>query len=493
MVLGYFRPHSLSKLSFGLFLLAGGSDASVAGGEHWWVDTRAEARATATDNAFLTEANRFSDLVLNVSPGLNARWESKRITAGVDYALDYFYFFSDQTTDVRQSGFATLDAEVIEDHLSIVGRASLREKFLSQRGAISNNFANRTDNRRLLQNYTGSAILKGGLRDVADWRISYRYGLGRSDADNLLDETLPVNFSDTISNEIVGSITSGKRFNNFVWRLFLNSSRVTRNLEVNDFRNERAGGEITYKFNRFFQVLGSAGFSRNDFQSVILRQDGFTWEAGFRWTPGRKLDMTVLTGREGTRKTWSADVQYFFSPRLVFTGNYRDILSANTIVTNNSLQDFGFDENLGISNSSGLPIDETDPIFTLSDVDFRRQSARAGFTLRQMRTKMSLTANYERRTFDDGTGTATSIGLSYTFDRQITKRSSIKGRTSYRRSRFEGETRVDNYITASLDWTTTLSRYFKAAIGFNHSERQSSAQGSDLEENALTVYLRGTF
>jgi len=486
------RPYSISKLCFGL-LLVSSSGVPVFAQEHLWLETRAEARLTLTDNSFLTLKDRIQDAVINLSPGVNVRWESKRITAGVDYAFDHYYFLSDNSSDTRHKGFATLDAEIIKNHFTINGRASMRQQFLDQRGSISNNSSNRTSNRRLVQNYTGSAILKGGFKDIADWRVNYRYGLTRTPADNLADETLPVNFSDTNSQEIVASIGSGNRFNNFEWRLFADSSRITRSLEVNDFRNEHVGGDLTYKFNRFFQINGKLGYSRNDFQSAILSEDGLGWEAGFRWTPGRKLDLSVSTGKEGNRETWYGNLQYFFSTRFDFNATYRDTLSANTIVTNDSLQGFRFDENLGISDGSGLPIDETDPIFTYSDVDFRRQNASGAFNLRQKRTRMAWRGNMEWRTFDDGTGTAKSWGLSYQFERDITERSSIEGGISFRRSQFEGETRIDNYIEANLDWTATLSRYFKAAIGYSHSERQSNEPGADLEENALTFYLRGTF
>jgi hypothetical protein len=485
-------PNHVGNLLSASFLTIGLS-VSLQAGDHFWLDTRAEARVTFTDNAELTLSDRLPETVLNFAPGVNARWESKRVQAGVDYAWDYFYFVRDKTEDVRQNMFGSLDAEVIDDHLNIGARASLRQQFLDQRGSISNSSANRTNNRRLIQNYTGTAIAKGGLREFANWRFTYRFGLSRSPADNLEDETLPVNFSDDESHEFVASIGSGTRFNNFEWSLFADSTRVIRSLDVNDYRNEHAGAEFKIKFNRFFQLIGDIGASRNGLQSAELSEDGFSWEAGFRWTPGRKLDLTVQTGREGRRETWYGSLQYFFSPRIDFNGNYQDTITSNSIVTNDSLQDFGFNPELGISNSQGLPIDETDPIFTYSDRDYRRQNAQGNLTIRQKRSELYIGGNMEWRTFDDDSGTASSWGANAGFTREITERQTISGGISYRQSRFEGETRIDNYIEANLDWSATISRYFKAAIGYSHSERQSNEPGADLEENALTFYLRGTF
>jgi len=490
--LAHFWPYKILNKVFIIGVWLSVSFSALAE-ERWLLDIRGEARVTFTDNALLTLSDRMPDTVLNVSPGLNARVETRKITAGLDYAFDYFYFITDGSTDLRHKLFGTFDAEVIEDHLNIGARASLREQFIDQRGSISNNFANKTDNRRLIQNYTSTAILKGGMRDIADWRLTYRFGLSRTPADDLTDETLTVNFSDTTSHEMVASVGSGERFNNFEWRAFASSSRIIRSLDVNDFRYERMGGELTYKFNRFFRLIGSANHSKNDFQTEVLSEDGFGWEAGFRWTPGRKLDLTILHGREGLRQTWNGSLQYFFSARLDFNATYQDIISANTIVTNDSLQGFNFDREQGISNNGGLPVDEADPVFTYSDTDFRRRAARGTFTLRQKRTQLYLSGTIERRTFDDNTGTAGSWGVSSGFKRDITERSTISGDVVFRRSSFEGQTRIDNYIQAKLDWSATISRYFKAAIGLSHSERQSNEAGADLEENALTFYLRGTF
>jgi len=487
----FLSKHVIAAHSAVFFLFVIGTHSAFA--QHVWIDPRAEGRITLTDNANLTEANRIQDAVLNVSPAINIRVEGARTRAAIDYAFDYLYFLSDGGTDTRHNLFGTLESEVWEDHLTLQGRASMRQQYLDQRGSLSNNFANRTDNRRMLQNYTGTAIMRGGLKDFADWRATYRFGISETPADNLDDDTLTTNFSDTVSHEVTLSLGSGKRFNNFEWRLFADSSRVQRSLDVNDFRNEHAGAELTYKFSRFFSLIGSIGYSRNNFQSEELSEDGLSWEGGFRWTPGRKLDLEVRHGREGKRKTWYGTLRHFFTVRFDFTGSYQDTITANSIITNDSLQDYRFDEDIGIRDGQGLPVDESDPRFSFSDVDFRRRVAQGTFTLRQKRTQWYVSGNMEWRTFDDDSGTARSEGISGGFEHKINEKTSLSGSVGYRRSRFEDQTRVDDFITANLDWTKTVSRYFRIAVGYAHSERQSTEQGSDLEENSLTFYIRGTF
>lgn len=466
---------------------------SKAAAQHIYVDPRAEARVTVTDNANLTETNKVTDGVLNTAVGLNARVDGHRFRLALDYSLDHFLFFSDLTEDYRQNMFGTIDAEVWKDHLTVVGRASLRQQFLDQRGALSGSAANRTANRRLVQNYTGTGIFRTGITDFADLRVTYRFGLQRSPADDLTDDTLPINFSDAETQDITASIDSGDRFQSFQWRLFANSSRVRRSLEVNDFRNERAGGELTLKFNRYFQLLGNVNVSSNDFQSAVLSEDGFGWEAGFRWTPGRKLDVTVTHGREGNRQTWYATVQHFFTIRHEFTGSYTDTITANSIVQNDILGGLQFNPEEGIVNTERLPIDETDPTFSFSDVDFRRRIATGTFTVRQRRTKTYLTGFYEWRTFDDGSGTGEAWGTTLGTDHEINERTSLSARLSFRQSIFEGGARVDSFAVGNISWLTNIHKNLEFAVSFDHSTRVSSVDGEDLQENALTFYLRGIF
>lgn len=467
--------------------------ATAVSAQHIWVDPRTETKVTFSDNVDLTNANRVSGFVLNASAGLNTRIEGRKLKGALDYAADYYYFLNDGGTDLRHSMFGVLDAEIIRDHLSINTRASLRQVFLSQSDSISHSSANRSDNRRLIQNYTGSALLKGGMRDFADWRINYRYGLTLSEADNLDDETLPVNFSDSQTHEIQASIGSGYRFNNLEWRLFGTSRTVIRSLDVNDYRNDQVGAEVWYKFNRHFAVVGSVSHSANNFQTAVLSEDGFGWEGGIRWTPGRKLDLTVRHGRVGTRETWSARMQYLFTTRFDFAGSYTDTLSADSLVLNDNLGTFQFNEDQGITDNQGLPVDERDPRFTLSDVDFRRQNAAGVFTLRKKRTQIYLSGNMEWRTYDDGTGQSSSWGASTGFRHRINRTTNLHGTFSYRRSRFEDQSRVDNYIVGNLQWNKIMSRYFKLTFSLDHSERLSNLPGEDIMENAITVHLRGTF
>ncbi|MFC4349711.1 TIGR03016 family PEP-CTERM system-associated outer membrane protein [Kordiimonas lipolytica] len=483
---------------FRLFLLGAlalclGAELGALHAQHIWFDPRVEAKLAFSDNSLLSEGNRQADTVLNFAPGLNTRIEGRKLRGALDYSYDYLRFLSDGSSESRHNLFGTFDMDVWEDHLTVNSRASLRQVFLDRGGSLSKSIANKSTNRRLVQSYTGSAILKGTVRNYADWRISYRYGLTLSPADNLADETITTNFSDTQTHEVRASIGSGQRFNNLEWRLYASSQRSQRSLDVNDFRTESAGAELQLKFNRHFSLIGSLGYAQNGLQTQALAVDGMSWETGFRLTPGSKLDLTMKLGKEGNRTKWYGRLQHFFSVRLDLVASYTDTITSNAIVLNDTLQSLQFDPSRGIIDTQGLPVDETDPSFSLSDVDFRRRNASAVLTWRHKRSQLYLNGNMEWRTFDDNSGTASSWGVSTGFKRQVNKNTDLSGTISYRRSRFEDGVRVDNYFVGSLDWSKRVSKYFTFSVNASHSQRQSNEQGSDLMENALTLYLRGTF
>ena len=240
-------------------------------------------------------------------------------------------------------------------------------------------------------------------------------------------------------------------------------------------------------------MFGNLNVTSNDFQNEVLAEDGFGWETGLRWTPGGKLDASASFGKEGARSVWYGSLQYFFSARFDFTGSYTDRITANTIVSNDTLNSLSFNSELGITNTESLPIDETDPNFSFSDVDFRQRSAVGTFTLRHKRTTSYLSANYEWRTFDNDAGTGEAWGITVGTDHEINEKTSLTARLSFRQSLFEDGVRVDDFIVGNLSWQKTISRYFRVAVSYDYSQRLSNLEGEDLRENAVTLYLRGTF
>ncbi len=457
------------------------------------ISPRINLEVTATDNVFLTPDNREFDLALIASPGINIGIEGRRVQASVDYGLDYLYFVLDGSTDIRPRAFALVDAELIDNRFFVSGRASVQQTFLDRTASLSGSNANISDNRRAVQNYSGEARLLGQFANYADWNVTYNYGLQLSPADDLTDDTLPTTFSDSQNQELSIEVDTGDRFGKFGGRIRATAQRVSRSLTDLDFENDRLTGELSYRLDRTFSVFASTGISRNSLQSTAAGGDGFAWDGGFRWAPSRRTEFEARYGREGPRTT--ALVQGVFRPgrRLNFTVNYTDQVTANSFLQNTGLTNLQFDDRLGITDLTGIPVDQTNPAFTLSDIDFRRRAADIGIRWQNLRNIIFLTASFEERIFDNETGTSSNWGVSAGYDRRLTPKSDARFSASYRRNLFEGSDRVDNVVIASAEYLYNFSRYFVFRIGYDFSVRQSNDETGDLLENALGLELRGVF
>ncbi len=458
------------------------------------IEPRIEVGTTFSDNVNLQENDRASDLVLRASPGINLRGKGKRFEGSLDYAADFLWFLSDGDTDVRHNLFGLANAEVIRDRFFLSGRATVQETFLNREDGFSGNIANRSGNRQVVQTYTGEALFQGRFQNLANWSLEYEFGLTFSPADDLDDDSLTTFFSDSVSHEVTALVDSGERFRNIRWQAFANARRVNRSIdEAGSFRDDRAGVDLTYYLTREFALVGSAGISNNDFNIFLLDNDGFFWNAGFLWNPSDRLTLTGRSGRDGGRTTFSGNLFHRLSKRINIEANYTDELSTNSLILNDNLDTFNFNNQFGIVDGNGRTLNNIDPSFTLSDVDFRRRIGSVRLEWFRKRTTFFVTGDAEWRTFDNDTGTARTFGGSVGYDRNLDRKTTLRIAASYRRTEFENSERVDNFILGSVSWTRRLSRHLNVSVAYNYSDRLSNEAGQDIRENAISAFIRGTF
>lgn len=472
-------------------LLSGGSDEVRAG--TFDLQPRVETRFTLTDNVLLTETDTITDTALILSPGLNYQARGAHLDAAVDYWVDYLVFLNDGTTESRPNGVAVIDYIGLDDRLRLSGRGSLQQSFIDRQQSLSGNIGNRSENRQLIQTYTASAEFTSRIRNVADYTLRYRFGVSLSGADDLDDDSFTTRFSDTTSHEGDITVDTGERFGWLRLRADGRVRRVERSLDVPSFRNDRWSGEIWFRLARSFWLIGSAGYTDNNLQNSDLAEEGFFWESGFRWVPSRRTTFEARYGQVGNRPLWDVSLNHQLTRRVDIRATYVDRISANTIVGNLGLEGFSRDDNLGIVDPSGQPITQVDQPFTLSDIDFRRQAGNVTLNWRDKRNQVFLNSSYERRTFDDDSGVSVSWSGGTGYSHRITRNSDFRAEASYRSNDFEGGDRRDQTILASLSYRKTFSRNVFGDITYNYSQRFSNAEGGDLRENAVTLFLRARF
>ena len=456
-------------------------------------EPRGEVTLTLTDNANLTESNRVGDAVLGITPGFNFRRRGPRLEASVDYSYNYLTFLESGETDGRHNLFGLVDLDVWRNRLAVEFRGSLQQTFLNRQAGLSGSIANISENRRLVQTYSTGLNFNTDIRDWVDVNTRYQFAIQLSPADNLDDPTITSNFSDTVSHDLTHSLSTGERFNRFFARGSVSVRRAIRSLDVNNFRDDRALAEAGYRFSEAFRVRGGVGWAVNDLQLAVNQEDGFTWDVGFDWTPSRRTSLSASYGREGSRQTTTIDFETEPTRRTRFIARYTDQIQAVAFELADGVENLSFDEDFGIVTSQGLPASTANPVFTLNDVDFRQKAASATLQWNHRRDAYFINGTYEERTFDDGSGTSITWGVSQSLRHSINPREEVTLSSSFRRNEFEGGERVDDNWRASVEYRKTFSRFFIGAMTYSYSYRNSSVQGGDLLENALTFYLRATF
>lgn len=456
------------------------------------ITPRIEVGATLTDNVFLTPAPTESDVVLVVEPGINIQTSSRRFEAALDYSADFLTFTSTGGTDLRHKLAALVDAEAIEDTLFLSARANVRQIFLDRGQGLSSSRANRTDNRQTVQTYTGQARLIGRLRSVADWSLLYRYGQTLSPADDP-NTTLTQTFSDSQTHEYRAEATSGDRFGRLGWLAYAGGRRVERTGAAQNFADDEAGLELSYRLSAYARLLVGASYSDNDLNGATVSEDGFGWYGGFILTPSDRTRLELRAGQTGDRTRINGLLSHKFSERVTAQVSYTDELSAVALVENAQLQANSLSQDGFILGSDGNPIFDNDLLFNLSDSDFRRRSLNAGLSWRHKRTTASLNGVWERRTFTANIGTSETYAVNAAYQHELNSKNRIIVQSSYRHNRFETGDRSDDTILNSIEYQHDLYKNVLFVLNYRNSNRFSNQEDGDLRENAVSVFLRARF
>ncbi len=447
-----------------------------------------------TDNVNLTDTNTQNDIIGRFSPGVSVFIENSRISLQSDYEANFLYFGNTDDTDLRHSLFTRVNVDVIREHFDISGLASVRQTFFDRSLGFSSNQANRSGNRRTVQNYMISPRLKGRVAALADWSLTYSASMILSSADSATANPLSFQFSDTLTHSIYGVADTGDRFNRLRFTAETNYAKVDRdNANVRDFSQATTRGTIEYRLARGISILGSAGYGSSNLRTRILGRDGFVWDAGVRLTPSSRTSLLARFGRAGKRTTSTVTLNYRVTPRININGSYSDGLSSNATNFANINSSLNVNPDLGVVDQFDIPQSQTAPAFDFSDVDFRNKIGRLGFTWKHTRSSVYGNFSIERRSFDGNAGEAKSWGVSSGYRHDLDRKTNLDVNVNYRRNDIENSNREDHFFYGRFALNRNLSRYMTTGISYNYSQRLSNVANGDIKENSLQFFIRGNF
>ncbi len=271
----------LARLAhFGLACLA---MPAMAG--EWTITPTMAVSETATDNVNLTQRHKQSDLITDLTPGIQIDGRGSRVQLHLEYQMHNLMYAQESSRNQTQNylnSFGTI--ELLENRFFLEGSGNISQQNTNAFGPTTASNVNVNTNRNTTETSTFrlSPYFRGQFGSFADYNLRYIQITNRTKSfDNL----------DWDSREWVGSVNGQTRVTNLSWSIEGNSQDVEftrgRNTEA-----ERLRGVLHYQINPQFRVSVFGGREANNY--VSLDKESYTTKgAGFDWTPTERTRLSL--------------------------------------------------------------------------------------------------------------------------------------------------------------------------------------------------------
>lgn len=278
-------------------LLAGIAQPVMA--SDWKVTPNLTVSERYTDNVNLAPSgqSRESDFITEIRPGVQISKDGARLKVRVNYSLQSLTYLNTSNNNALNHQLnAAANAELLKDFLFLDANTSISQQNLNALGPVGFGNANATNNLTTVGTYSISPYIKKRFDRFADadLRVS-RSGVYYNSQ----------GISNTVSDSVVGSLTSGPSFNDLFWGLNYSYSK-NNNQSSADTAFERVSATLGYALTRKFRVNATAGQEFNNYISASgSKIDGPFWNAGFTWTPTSRTSVAATYGHRFFGRTYS--------------------------------------------------------------------------------------------------------------------------------------------------------------------------------------------
>ncbi len=268
----------------------------------WTVTPNLTLSERYTDNVNLAPSgqSRESDFITEVRPGVQFSKEGARLRVRANYSLQSLTYLNNSNNNaINHQLNAAANAELLKDFLFLDANTAISQQNINALGPVGFGNTNATNNLTTVGTYSISPYVQKRFGNFAD-------GMYRVSTSGVYYNSQGI--SNTVTNSMSGSLTSGPSFNDLFWGLNYSYSQ-NKNQSVPDTKFERASATLGYALTRKFRVNATAGVERNNY--VILNSgstDGSFWNAGFSWTPTSRTSVAATYGRRYFGNTYSFDL-----------------------------------------------------------------------------------------------------------------------------------------------------------------------------------------
>lgn len=477
-------------------------------GAEWQREAGVSMSAYISDNVCLRDSDKDVRGAATITPDVYLRGEGARASLYLAGAVEY-NSLADSDLDCgrgpagrgnRQAVVPRLryrgDLEVIDNWLTLESDAFVGRNPIDPFAAGGRDNLNARDNTNITYHYGVGALLERPVFDAADLRLRYRYSEQYNEVNVLGDSS-----EDRVEFDL-GTERSGNRFTTGVAGRYSNVQ-----YEASDqgpaFDNTLSSAEIraALQFNPAWQINGLVGEEWNEFTSARDDVDGGYWDAGVRWTPNDRIEVSVGTGERFFGTTPRALVRYHHKRRELVVSYERTLTFPRNLRTAGNFDDplvpgIGGDPNFGQLPGDPLMVDGQPTFLGNTPVINERLAMRYRFTGRRT-TITFAAANSEQERTEDG-GEAEFSDVSLTFSRSLSATLTGNARLSWSEREGQGGN-VGPFGQRSQTWragvgfTRQLGNDTTVTLGYQHARQESDFVLNRYSENRVTLSIRHQF
>ncbi len=277
----------------------------------WTVVPSIGASEMYSDNIFLSPAPyQLSDFVTTITPGIRVTGTSERLKASLNYSLQ----------DINYTKYSSLD--YITQQLNAAGNATLVDQtlFLDAGASISQQPLYMAGPMGL-----GNSSANGNLENVTTTSISpyvtHRFNTFATGMARYTHQTMdfsqagPSNingygggyglgmYNSTVDTALA-TLNSGSDFNNLIWGLNLNNSRISYE-GMAPMTLAQYSANLGYLITPRFKVIATGGYEDDSFAYIGQNPRSNFWNLGFDWSPSVRTKLEVTEGERFFGRTHS--------------------------------------------------------------------------------------------------------------------------------------------------------------------------------------------
>ena len=279
-----------------------GVGALPAAAADWTVTPNLTLSERYTDNVNLAPSGqpRESDFITEVRPGVQFSKEGARLKVRVNYSLQSLTYLNNSNYNaINHQLNAAANAELLKDFLFLDANTAISQQNINALGPVGFGNTNATNNLTTVGTYSISPYIRKRFDSFADANL-------RISQSGIYYNSQGI--SNTVSDSVVGALTSGSSFNDLFWGLNYSYNK-NKNQLVPDTEFETTSATLGYALTRKFRVNATAGQERNNYVSLSgSKIDGPFWNAGFTWTPTSRTSVAATYGHRFFGRTYSFDL-----------------------------------------------------------------------------------------------------------------------------------------------------------------------------------------